>query len=289
MRRMRLIPLLTLFAAPLGFARVELVEDPPPIAKPTPGDLTGTIAPAAKVARVEAVSRTSKQTFQPKSFEKATGKFLFKDLPGDADYDVRVVTTDGRTIEGIDLTWMEARMLRLAELRRKQLGLPPERDHPFTMGDADALLKWVDDWKDFMEQKRVLYVQGHGQRATVLVELMRTREFYAAQGALVWRVELWYMKNEFGGWDRIANSERVLHRERISPAEWRKIDVEYRPELSVHIDERGQSRPLRYTLPEKGDLSRGRLRSTDPDAKTKPHVRGLDVKPEQPPPHVTLD
>ena len=284
----RSTPLLVL-AAFVCLGGVKLVEDPPPVAKPKPGDVKGTIAPAAKVASIEAVSRNTRQTFQPRSFDKKTGRFLFAGMPGGTDYDLRVLTTDGRTVEGIDLTWIESRMLRLAEIRRKQLGIGPERKHEFSMADVNELLKWVADWKDFMEIKRVLYVQGHGQRATVLVELLRTREFHAAKGALVWRVELWYLKNEFGGWDRLANSERVLHRRRISPGEWRKINLVYYPELTAHVDAAGRSEPLHFKLPEKGDLSRGRLANTDPEAKTLPHVRGLDVKPTAPQPHVTLD
>jgi hypothetical protein len=260
-------------------AKVDLKEDPPPVAAPKAGDVAGTIKPPALVAKVEAVSRDTLRTCQPAAFDKATGQFRFANLPGDADYDVRVTTTDGRTIEGIDLSWIDARMGRLAAARRKQLNMPPERQESFDLDDANAILKWVEDWKDFMEVKRVLYVNGMGKRATVLVELMRTREFYAAGGALVWRVELWYMQNEFGGWDRLANSERVLHRQRISPAEWKKIDVQYFPELSAHVNPDGTSEPLHFKLPDKGDLSRGRLANTEPQCKTAPHIFGLDTQP----------
>jgi len=262
------------------FAKVELKEDPPPVAPPTSGDVTGTITPAGKVAKIQAVSRLTLKTYRPASFDKAAGRFRFADLPGDADYDVRVTTTDGRTIEGIDLSWIEARMIRLAALRRRQLSMPPERQETFGLDDARAILKWVDNWKDFMEIKRVLYVNGMGKRATVLVELMRTREFHAAGGALVWRVELWYMQNEFGGWDRLANSERILHRERISPDQWRKIDLQYFPGLSAHVGPDGTSKPLHFKLPEKGDLSRGRLANTAAQCKTAPHIYGLDAKPQ---------
>jgi hypothetical protein len=262
------------------FAKVALKEDPPPVSAPKAGDVAGTITPPAMVAKVEAVSRNTLKTSQPAAFDKTTGQFRFANLPGDADYDVRVTTTDGRTIEGIDLSWIEARMVRLAAARRKQLNMPPEREESFDLDDAKAILKWVQDWKDFMEVKRVLYVNGMGKRATVLVELMRTREFHAAGGALVWRVELWYMQNEFGGWDRLANSERVLHRERISPAEWKKIDLQYFPELSAHVNPDGTSKPLHFKLPAKGDLSRGRLADSDPECKTQPHIFGLDTKSE---------
>lgn len=261
---------------------VQLVEDPPLIAAPKPGDITGTITPPAKVASLEAVSRATLKTYKCESFDKQSGRFRFAGLPGDAEYDVRVNTTDGGTIEGIDLSWIESRMLRLEAQRRKDLALPPERKSPFGPDDAKAVLKWVEDWKDFMELKRVLYLRGDGTRAVLLVELMRTRDFYSAGGAFVWRMELWYMQNEFGGWDRLANSERVLHRKRISPDEWKKIDLQYYPELSVSIDADGKSKPVHFTLPEKGDLSRGRLRNTEPTAKTEVHMSGLDAKGDSP-------
>ncbi len=289
--RLRLLELIALaaFGAALLLspsqcpARVDLKEDPPPVAAPKPGDVSGTITPPAMVAKIEAVSRNTLKVYQPAAFDKATGKFRFAKLPGDADYDVRVAAADGRTIEGIDLSWIEARMGRLAALRRKQLNMPPERQEPFGLDDAKAILKWVEDWKDFMEVKRVLYINGMGKRATVLVELMRTREFYSGGGALVWRVELWHMQDEFGGWDRLANSERVLHRERISPAQWRKIDLQYFPELSAHVNPDGTSEPLHFRLPGKGDLSRGRLANSDPRCKTAPHIYGLDAQPQEKP------
>jgi hypothetical protein len=261
---------------------VQLVEDPPLIATPKPGDITGTITPPAKVASLEALSRATLKTYKCESFDKQSGAFRFAGLPGDAEYDVRVTTTDGGTVEGIDLSWIESRMLRLEAQRRKDLGLPPERSNPFGPDDVKAILKWVDDWKDFMELKRVLYLRGDGTRAVLLVELMRTRDFYSAGGAFVWRMELWYMQNEFGGWDRLANAERVLHRKRISPDEWKRIDLQYYPELSVLIDAAGKCKPVHFTLPAKGDLSRGRLRNTEPTAKTDVHLSGLDAKGEAP-------
>jgi hypothetical protein len=259
-------------AASLCPAKVELEEDPPPVPAPKSGDVTGRITPAGRIDSIQAVSRNTLKTYRPASHNRATGAFRFANLPGDAHYDIRVTTMDGRTIEGIDLSWIESRMIRLAAERRKQLGMPPERDRPFTRGDANAILQWVDEWKDFMEVKRVLYLHGMGKRATLLVELLRTREFHASGGKLVWRIELWYMQDEFGGWDRLANSERVLHRRRITPAEWRKIDLQYYPELSAYVDPNGISEPVKFTLPKKGDLSRGRLPNTDPERKTKPHV-----------------
>lgn len=169
-------------------------------------------------------------------------------------------------------------MLRMAAQRRKDLGLPPERAHKFSADDAKAITDWIAKLQDFMEIRRPLYIHGNGRRCTVLLELMRTREHYAGGGQFVWRVELWYFQNEYGGWEKVPNQERVLRRQRIAPGEWSKISLEYYPELSGHIDEAGYCRPIEFALPEKADLSRGRLPNTQPEVKTTAHLSGLDVK-----------
>ena len=268
---------------------VKLVDDPPVVPKPKPGKLTGRITPAGKIGTLKALSRVTGKTYLPASLDKNTGEFVFTDLPGDAVYDVCVTTRDGRQIEGIDLEFVDARLGRLAELRRKQLGLPRKKKPDFTRRDAEAILKFAADWKDFMDFRRVLYIRGHGDRATVLVELMRTREFYnsrehgAETGDLVWRIELWYMEKRGGGWERIPNVERVLRRLRAKPSEWRKIDVEYYPALTGRIDAGGKSQPVKFRIPEKPDPSRGRAAGTKIDIKTKPHVLGVD-EPQPPAP-----
>jgi hypothetical protein len=270
---------LTCVAATVCFAGARLTEDPPPMPKPSPGDVTGVITPAASVARVWAVVRGSGKTFQAGDVDKGTGKFLIKGLPGDETYDVCIQTTDGRGIEGINLDFADGKLLRLADQRRKDLGLPPERKLPFTMDDANEVLKFIASMKDFMELRRVLYLQGHGRRATVLVELMRTREYYAQKGAeLIWRVELWYFENQFGGWDRLANQEVLLRRERTQDTEWRKIGLEYYPRLSVYVDPQGRSAPVVFKIPDKPDPSTGRPANTEPELKTQTHISGLDEK-----------
>jgi hypothetical protein len=164
-------------------------------------------------------------------------------------------------------------------LRRKELKLPKlsASEKPFTQADVEAIGKFVESWEDFMNQRRVIYVSGNGPRATVLIELMRTRGFYGAKNAkkskdksdesadVVWRVELWYFTRAGGGWELVPNVERVLQRTRCKPTEWKKIDVTYYPELTACVDEQGKSQEIKFTIPGKSDPSRG-------DLKTKPHV-----------------
>ena len=264
---------MALGAAP---AAPDLKEDPPPAAKPTAGDISGTISAPEKVASLSAVSRVTEKTYTPDKFDRATGRFLFKNLPGAARYDLCLTLSDDRRIEGIDLDFVDSCMLALASQRRKELGMPPEESHAFGQQDVQAMLDYVNKLDDFLDIRRPLYIQGHGLRATMLIELMRTREFYSSGGGLIWRVELWYFEYRHGGWERLANQERVLRRERIEPAGWRKISVEYRPELSVPVARDGTSKPVDFNIPDKPDPARGRPADSAPDIQTKPILLGMD-------------
>ena len=268
-------------SAPLG--AIELKEDPPTFRPPHPGKVIATVRPAAQVSAVSAVSRVTRKKYTPTSFDPKTGRAVFEKLPGDARYDLIVLTRDGRRFEGIDLDFVDRRLLRLADRRRKELDLPPERGHKFTQKDAQALVKWVKDLDDFMDIRRVLYVQGHGRRATLLVELMRGRDFYSQAGdQVIWRVELWYFEYQFGGWERIADQERVLERRRIPRSRWEAINVEYRPQLSGYVHPDGRPARIQFDLPKDADVSRGRIRRSQVKLKTTAHVLGLDVKPKPP-------
>jgi len=259
---------------------VKLVEDDPPAPRPQPGGVTGKVNVPRDIVELWAVSRVTGKTYKPASCNPRTGEFRFGDLPGDATYDLRIKLDGGRVVEGIDLEFVDARMVRLAALRRRQLGLPPERTHKFSMDDVAALEKYVRDMDDFMEVRRVLYIRGHGRRVTMLVELMRTRDFHAAEGNIIWRVELWYFVNQFGGWERLGNQERLLRRLKTTPDEWRKVHVEYYPRLSAYVDPRGKSAPVSFKIPAKPDASRGRVAGTDPEIDGRPHILGLDAAPE---------
>ncbi|MBT3201936.1 MAG: rhodanese-like domain-containing protein [Phycisphaerales bacterium] len=263
---------------------VKLVDDQPTVKPPKSGTIAGTISSKTEILSLHAVSRVTKKKYQPESFSKTRGKlkkFKFANLPGDADYDICLRLADGREIEGIDLSFVDSRLLKLADERRKQLGMPPERQKKFAQADADALVGYVRAMRDFMEDRRVICIKGHGRRATMLVELLRLRSFVAASGAarpgkIIWRVELWYFHEQRGGWRRVPNQERLLRHMEDTPKIWSKTHIEYYPKLSVHIDASGKAGDLNFTVPEKSDPTRGRGAGTDPKMKTKPRILGLD-------------
>ncbi|MDY7009895.1 MAG: hypothetical protein SVV80_03995 [Planctomycetota bacterium] len=273
----RALTTILLFAVALSSVGID--EDPPVTSRPVSGDVAGLISPPAEVTEIYTVNRTTSRRYKPDRFDKNSGEFRFKNLPGDATYDISVVASDGRRIEGIDLSWHEARMLRLAAIRRKQLELPPEQKREFTVGDADALLKYVKDLKDFCDVRRALYIKASGLRATMLVEVMRTGEFHARRGdEIIWRMELWYFRYRYGGWERVSNVERVLERRRIPASEWKAITLVYYPGLSVYVNEKGGSMPVNFSIPRRLDGARGRLAETNPVQKTKPVIIGLPDK-----------
>jgi len=269
-------------------AQVKLVEDEPVAPAPKAGRITGTITPAKDIVEVYAMNRYVTKKYAAEAFDPGTGNFSFRDMPGDASYDICVRLRDGRTVEGIDLSFVGARFLRLAELRRKQLEIPSEEiQHDFTEKDAKELTKYVKDFvnNDFMDIGRVLYIQGQGHRATMLVELLRNpdREFYhefpeppGPEGPeTIWRVELWYFLWQRGGWERVSNQERVLRRERLPYKQWEKISIEYLPAWSVYVDPDGKSAAAKLQVPAKLDPATGRPPRTKPVLESEPNILGL--------------
>ena len=252
---------------------VELKEDAPLVEPPKSGVITGQIQPAQQVKEISLVSRADGSK-SPVSFDQASGQFRSGPMSGDAIYDICIITAAGRRVEGIDLSFADARLLHLASERRRLLGLPQDQPRQFTQADAQAITDFVRAQDDFMDLRRAIYIKGHGQRATVLVELMRTRDFHAGKGQVIWRTELWYFQNNAGGWDHLPNQDRVLERRRLSMDDWRRIDIEYLPELSIYIDPQGQSQPVRFTL-EQPHAARGRVAGTDFDDESLPTVTNM--------------
>jgi len=260
---------------------VRLRPDLPTSRPPRPGKAAGRIvAGAEQIVALTAVCRATGKAYTPDRFDPNTGSFAFTDLPGDAAYDIRIRTAAGREIEGIDLEFVDSRLLRLAAERREQLALPQGPGHRFSRKDVEELTTFVARLRDFMDIRRILYIRGCGGRATMLVELMRARGFHARKrDEVIWRMELWYFQWRHGGWERVANVQRVLQRRRLPADRWGKINLEYYPVLSVKLDAEGKSKPVAFTIPARPDPSRGRVAGTPVDVRTAPHVLGVVERP----------
>ncbi len=258
-----------------------LVPDEPLVSAPQPGPVRGTLRPGGIVERVLLTCRDTGESYAPRTVDRPGDpngplRFAFAPVGGDATYDVCLRCKGGRAVEGIDLGFVDERLLRLAEIRRRALGRPARPGQPFTRRDANEILAWIARQPDFLEQRRVLYLRGQGRRATALVEQMRTRAFHASGGKLVWRIELMYFVDRHGSWERLSNQERVLRRLRAGGAAWSKVSVEYDPALSVRVDRAGRSEPVDYRISPAPDPSTGRVANTRPDLETRPHLLGLD-------------
>lgn len=283
---MRKAYFLTILLACLTGALLAGLDTPQPlIDPPRPGRLTGQITPPGRIKTLRAVSRVTGREYPPTKLDRTSGVFVFADLPGSASYDLVVTTTDGRTFEGIDLEFVDARLGRLAELHRRALDLPAT-EPVFTPDDAEAILAFIraGGREDFMDTRRTLYLTGRGPRGVALVELLRTRAFHESASAagpqIVWRVELWYFRREGVQWRRLGNVHRVLRRLRGSPGQLRAIDVEYYPALSGFIDRLGRSTPISFPLPKTPDATRGRPAESTLRLPDKPHIVAPPVTAE---------
>jgi hypothetical protein len=251
---------------------VELKEDAPLCQPPLAGRIHGRIHSAEPIKSVLAVSRAGGEPHKPESLD-ADGSFRFAPLSGDAVYDLVVELQGGRIVEGIDLEFVDDRLERLAELRRRQLQMPQPPAQTFTEADAAAIVQIVKDMKDFMDIRRVLYIRGAGDKAVTLVELLRERDFHASDaGEIIWRIELWRFRRHNGVWTRVPNAQRVLQRLRTSIGQWSAINHEYYPQLSVRINADGSSQAVDFAIPAKPDASRGRVAAAPPAPDTAPHV-----------------
>lgn len=182
------------------------------------GSIMGTInAGDAKITRVVAVdrqwadvqkvTRTGKDQFvYDASIKPENGAFLITGLLPGRSYDLIVWTQnhDGGTTrwEGADMSYHR----------------PILPAKPITDEDKTWLNEFVMQIPQFYDKCRILWLAADHGHATALIELSRTREFYDSKnGDIVYRVELWYFENLFGGWAKDRNTEKVMARWRGKP------------------------------------------------------------------------
>jgi hypothetical protein len=127
----------------------------------------------------------------------------FTDVLPDTPYDVKLTLTDGTILQGVDLGWYDPE--------------PPKPD----AGDLDdddksqitAILTQV---VSFYNKNDLLLLQGDHDRAVALVQLVRDSAFHSDRGGeVIWHIELWYFKNEHGGWEKVQQENKILRRERF--------------------------------------------------------------------------
>lgn len=181
--------------------------------------LAGTIDTKLKITRIAAVDRpladvlkisaaNPKEDFLYDAALGDKGQFKVEKLLVNRSYDLILWTTaaDGSVTrwEGVNMDYHRA--------------IIPST--PATAVDRASIEALITDPPQFYDKVRSLKIAADHQHACVLVELMRTREFHSDTGGeVIYRVELWYFENLYGGWAKDANTEKVIVRARGKPAD----------------------------------------------------------------------
>jgi ribosomal protein S27E len=259
------------------------------------GRISGSVTPVGKVRSITAIPRflevtcgTCKRHFTArantpggtitcrgcgKSFPVPTyaaridatnGTFEITGLPVAQRYDLIVETSLGR-IEGVDLAPFETDLERL---RRKPIQANP-RD--FSEEDRASVTELIGKVKQFENFVRPIYIVGHADKATALLEKARiqdsqTGQFHSEQGnEAIWRVEVWYFRKWFGGWERVSNAEAVLYRKRMPRPAYDAMNWVFSDRLGgIEVDRAGTSPVLNISVPEQLDPNLGRVATARP-------------------------
>ena len=233
-------------------------SQPAATAKATASQIQGNIKTKDTLTRIVAVDRqwadvlkTSKSDCRDDfvyeaQFDPQTGAFLIPKLLPGRTYDL-IVWTKNAAVE--TTRWEGVSMDYHREITP---------DKPATAEDRQWIEDWVAKIPEFYDKCRVLSIAADHKHATVLVELIRTRDFYADKGGeVIYRTELWYFENLFGGWAKDKNTEKVMARWRSKgdalPKNWQFV-----PQIGgIEIDPSSGEAHLDFTLPEKPDPKRG--------------------------------
>ena len=223
--------------------------------------LAGVIKSAQSIERVAAIDRqwadvlkTSEQSpkddfLYPGDVDAATGRFHVDHLLPGRSYDLLVWTKDA---QGKETRWEGACM----DYHRAIIPSTPA-----TPEDRKAIEALIVEPPQFYDKVRPLRMAADHQHATVLVELARTRDFHSdAGGEVIYRVELWYFENLYGGWAKDANTEKVLARVRGKPAALQQ-NWQFLPELGGLTATDAKSAAIQpaltISLPDKPDPKHG--------------------------------
>jgi hypothetical protein len=125
-----------------------------------------------------------------------------------------------------------------ATQRVSQGGVPPEEPAgaraagaALSDKDVESIRKLVLGMTSFADRRRILFLEGAAAEARVLVEELTTRKTSLPSPVpfVVWRVEVWSYRKEFGAWDRYDS--RVIARERLPVTEFEQTTWVFDPAL----------------------------------------------------------
>ncbi len=164
-------------------------------------ELTVNLPPAAKVESARAVSGLAGQTPLESRGQITDGKIIFRKLLPATPYDVELELPGGQTVRGVDLGWYNEE---------------PAKAGAGELSDGDrAAIADILKVPTFYNRNELLMLRGDHDRAVGLVQLIRDTDFHAAGGNVIWRVEVYYFKNQYGGWEKLQQQNKVIRRERF--------------------------------------------------------------------------
>jgi hypothetical protein len=174
------------------------------------GSITGSAEPAPAVSTVLAIDRSTGKKFSGKI---DAGRFTIADLPVPATYDV-ILDFKGGRLEGVNM-----------KVPRSEY----EEEQPLSVEHRDALKEKLRGLNQFEDTVEILAIDGNIQHAAILVNKLRTKEFYAAKpGEVIWRSELWHFERPEETWVmRRGELSVILYRERIQRAEYERKSVTF--------------------------------------------------------------
>jgi hypothetical protein len=201
------------------------------------GDLTVTLPAGAEVGSATATATDLQLDI---AGTVSGSKIVFANLLPDTAYDVAVKLADGTTLQGVNMNWYDLQIL------------PARKPAPLGDEDRDLIRKIVTDIQSFYNDSKILLLRGDSTQAVGLVQLVKDDGFHSDKGGeAIWRIELWYFKNDYGGWDKISQVNKILRRVRFpSHAEFEatRSKIKWIPDLGGIVMPKGQDR-LAINLP----------------------------------------
>lgn len=248
--------------------------------------ISGVILPPGRVRGIQAFERLGAELFKIKNryhtgtIDPKTGKFEIRDLPN-GTYQLLIDCGDAK-IEGVDLyiddeedgaTFDYVFKTKALDVRRLDLSAFFDPDEVVSKERKDKItsklvglpklieklesLKKVDR---FCDHVRPLYAHGTKEKAFVLVEKARLRDFYAGKGQAIYRVEIWPFARVGAIWDKPTKGVRVLQRHRFRrKADYGSFGAFFEPKLGGIKILKGKSvADIKYTIPGKWDDAMGK-------------------------------
>ncbi|HTL52047.1 MAG TPA: hypothetical protein VL860_05655, partial [Planctomycetota bacterium] len=198
----------------------------PPAAERIPGQLSGAVENIDLVKKIFAVDRSLVQAFIQNSvktievegvLDRDKKTYSFAALPEGA-YDLKLELTDGRIVEGCDMR--------------------PEKPSvdPLTYEDRKKIKEAFGNMRQFTDENTIWRIEGNGQYATVLLELVRHNKTSLGDKVngddfVIWRVELWQYTKIGEVWEHTHS--QVLRRIRPSVKDYESWNIEFTPDLGA--------------------------------------------------------